>query len=114
LALNREPETSYELEMFFRAAGTLAALHFNRLQFAVSPVSSKSQRSTQKGKGELTQRQLLIKKLMENGYTNIAIANEIGYSESLVKQETMAIFSILNISGRKELLNSSKNHEIEA
>ena len=51
---------------------------------------------------------------MENGYTNIAIANEIGYSESLVKQETMAIFSILNISGRKELLNYSENNEIES
>jgi DNA-binding NarL/FixJ family response regulator len=56
---------------------------------------------------------MLIKKLMENGYTNIAISNEIGYSESLVKQETMAIFSILKVSGRKELLNSSETHEIE-
>jgi DNA-binding CsgD family transcriptional regulator len=114
LALNREPETSHELEMFFRAVGTLAALHFNRLQFAGSPVSSKSQRFTQNGKGELTQRQLLIKKLMESGYTNMAIANEIGYSESLVKQETMAIFSILKVSGRKELLNSSQDYEVEA
>jgi DNA-binding NarL/FixJ family response regulator len=42
---------------------------------------------------------------MENGYTNIAIANEIGFSDSLVKQETMTIYSLLNISGRKELLN---------
>ena len=51
---------------------------------------------------------------MENGLTNIAIANEIGYSESLVKQETMVIFSILNVSGRKELLNYSENNEIES
>jgi len=113
LALNREPETNYELEMFFRAAGTLATLHFNRLQFTDSPVSRKSHRSSQNGKVELTQRQMLIKKLMENGYTNIAIANEIGYSESLVKQETMAVFSILKVSGRKELLNYAETNEIE-
>jgi DNA-binding NarL/FixJ family response regulator len=56
---------------------------------------------------------MLIKKLMENGYTNIAIANEIGYSESLVKQETMAVFSILKVSGRKELLNYAETNEIE-
>ena len=104
LALNCEPENSYELEMFFRAAGTLAALHFNRLQFVGSPNSSKKQGPTLTGKAELTQRQILVKKLMENGYTNLAIANEIGYSESLVKQETMAIYSILNVEGRKELL----------
>lgn len=114
LALNCEPESNHELEMFFRAVGTLATLHFNRLQFDSSQVLRKSQRSTQNGDVELTQRQMLIKKLMENGYTNIAIANEIGYSESLVKQETMAIFSILNISGRKELLNYSENNEIES
>ena len=114
LALNCEPETSYELEMFFRAVGTLATLHFNRLQSNSLPVLRKSQRSTQNGDVELTQRQMLIKNLMENGYTNIAIANEIGYSESLVKQETMAIFSILNISGRKELLNYPENNEIKS
>ena len=56
-------------------------------------------------------RQMLIKKLIENGYTNIAIANEIGYSESLVKQETMAIYSALNIAGRKELLKFSETQE---
>ena len=114
LALNCVPESNHELEMFFRAVGALATLHFNRLQFAGSPVSSKSRRSSQNGKGDLTQRQLLIKKLMEDGLTNIAIANEIGYSESLVKQETTVIFSILNVSGRKELLNYSENNEIES
>jgi DNA-binding NarL/FixJ family response regulator len=83
----------------------LAALHFNGLQFAGSPVSRKNQLSTQNRNLELTQRQALIKNLMEKGYTNVAIANEIGFSESLVKQETMTIYSLLNISGRKELLN---------
>jgi len=51
--------------------------------------------------------------LIEDGYTNIAIANEIGYSESLVKQETMTIYSILNISGRKALREHSGKIEYE-
>ena len=108
LALNCEPDLDQGLEMFFRAVGTLAALHFNRLQFLGSSNSSKKQRSPKNGKVELTQRQTLIKKLMENGYTNLAIANEIGYSESLVKQETMAIYSLLNLEGRKDLLKYSE------
>jgi DNA-binding NarL/FixJ family response regulator len=46
---------------------------------------------------------------MEKGFTNPAIAAEIGYSESLVRQETMAIYSLLDISGRKELLERKPN-----
>jgi DNA-binding CsgD family transcriptional regulator len=40
---------------------------------------------------------------MRQGMTNEAIADHIGYSPSLVKQETMIIFSKLGISGRKDL-----------
>lgn len=51
----------------------------------------------------LTLRQNEILKRMQDGMTNEEIALAIGYSASLVKQETMLIFSKLGISGRKEL-----------
>ena len=44
---------------------------------------------------------------MQNGMTNEEIATKIGYSASLVKQETMLIFSKLGISGRRDLTSAS-------
>jgi DNA-binding CsgD family transcriptional regulator len=55
----------------------------------------------------LTARQERILELMREGLTNEDIATKIGYSPSLVKQETMLIFSKLGISGRKDLTNAS-------
>jgi DNA-binding CsgD family transcriptional regulator len=55
----------------------------------------------------LTARQEKILDLMRAGMTNEDIATKIGYSPSLVKQETMLIFSKLGISGRKDLTNAS-------
>jgi DNA-binding NarL/FixJ family response regulator len=52
---------------------------------------------------QLTARQSEILALMKNGLTNDEIALKIGYSASLVKQETMLIFSKLGVSGRKNL-----------
>ena len=43
---------------------------------------------------------------MCKGFTNAQIAAEIGYSESLVRQETIQIFRILGVSGRKEIIES--------
>ena len=50
----------------------------------------------------------LIKVWIEKGMTNSEIAQEIGYSESLVRHETIEIYAKLNVSGRKELLNEEK------
>jgi DNA-binding CsgD family transcriptional regulator len=52
---------------------------------------------------ELTQRQQDIYELMKKGLTNEEIAIQIGFSSSLVKQETMLVFSKLGVSGRKGL-----------
>ena len=52
---------------------------------------------------KLTERQTLILDLIKSGMTNIAIANKMGYSESLIRQETMAIYQKLGIHGRKDL-----------
>ncbi|MEI7562121.1 MAG: LuxR C-terminal-related transcriptional regulator [Actinomycetes bacterium] len=51
----------------------------------------------------LTARQSEILIQMKTGMTNDEIATAIGYSSSLVKQESMLIFSKLGISGRRDL-----------
>lgn len=51
----------------------------------------------------LTARQEEILKLMKKGMTNEEIASLIGFSASLVKQESMLIFSKLGLSGRRDL-----------
>lgn len=50
----------------------------------------------------LTERQNLILKLIAEGRTNAAIADVLGYSESLIRQETIKIYGKLGCSGRNE------------
>ena len=47
--------------------------------------------------------QLVIAGLLERGYNNAEIGLEIGYSESLIRQETVAIYRKLNVTGRKAM-----------
>ena len=51
----------------------------------------------------LSERQELILKLMKEGEINKTIATRMGYSESLIRQETIAIYRKLEIGGRKGL-----------
>ena len=51
----------------------------------------------------LTKRQRTILALIQEGLTNSQIAEEIGYSESLVRQETILIYSKLGVRGRVDL-----------
>ena len=51
----------------------------------------------------LTERQELILELIQEGKTNATIASLMGYSESLIRQETMVIYRKLGIEGRKDL-----------
>jgi DNA-binding CsgD family transcriptional regulator len=44
----------------------------------------------------------LILKLIAEGRTNAAIADVLGYSESLIRQETIKIYAKLGCSGRNE------------
>jgi DNA-binding CsgD family transcriptional regulator len=107
LTLDSVPVIESEFESFLRAVGALALLFIQRSQLRVEVYKSKREVVRVRRQGVLTERQVLIKRLMEKGKTNNEIAEEIGYSESLVRQETMAIYTTLNISGRKELLGDS-------
>jgi len=52
--------------------------------------------------GSLTKRQQTIFLKMREGQTNLAIAKQLGYSESLVKAESVKIFKALEITGRQD------------
>lgn len=51
----------------------------------------------------LSDRQLVIVGLLERGLSNEQIGLEIGYSTSMVRQETIVIYRNLKVHGRKEL-----------
>ena len=51
----------------------------------------------------LSERQTTILEYLKNGMTNKAIADLIGYSESLVRHETMIIYKKLRVEGRHQL-----------
>lgn len=54
----------------------------------------------------LTQRQEKILEMLRAGKTNKSIAQIIGYSESLVRHETMIIYKKMRVEGRHELRES--------
>jgi len=56
---------------------------------------------------QMSQRQLSILRLMVEGHTNVEIGRLIGFSESTVRQETMAIYAFLNVSGRRDAVDGA-------
>ena len=54
---------------------------------------------------ELTPRQLRILHLLAEGMTNPQIAARIGFSDSTVRQETMAIYRFLGADGRRDAVH---------
>jgi DNA-binding NarL/FixJ family response regulator len=109
LTLHSTPEVDQEFATFLRTIGTLIMLHQLRQKVRVQSFELKSKQKRESKHGALTTRQLLIRRLIEKGHTNAEIADQIGYSESLVRHETMEIYAVLNVSGRKELLDNSGN-----
>ena len=51
---------------------------------------------------ELTERQQKILEMMAQGLTNAVMARHLGFSESLIRQETVKIYRNLNVSNRHE------------
>ncbi len=52
--------------------------------------------------GQLSERQMRILGLMAKGLTNSQISKRVGFSESTVRQETMAIYRYFGVGGRRE------------
>jgi DNA-binding CsgD family transcriptional regulator len=60
----------------------------------------------------LTRRQKKILQLISEGLTNAQIANEMGYSLSTVRHETMRIYQSLHASGRKKAIQIALEHNL--
>ena len=101
LVLHGEPTMSEEFEHLLRSVGNLILIHLREVHPLQEKTAVKISTAT-----KLTTRQTLIHNLLIHGYTNPEIAREIGYSESLVRQETIAIYAFLGVSGRKELIRN--------
>ena len=57
---------------------------------------------------EITPRQRIILELISEGLTNTSIARRIGFSESLVRHEIMAIFKILGCRTRSDAVTAAR------
>ena len=101
LVLHGDPEMNAEFEHLLRSVGNMILMNLREVQPSQEKSSVKISSAT-----KLTARQVLIHNLLIHGYTNPEIAREIGYSESLVRQETIAIYAFLGVSGRKELIRN--------
>ena len=98
------PELNHEFEHFLKALGNLLSIELEN-----SPNLNRSRLRDAAEEHPLSTRQELIRQLLAKGFTNAHIAQEIGYSESLVRQETIAIYSALQISGRKDLIDQKRS-----
>jgi DNA-binding NarL/FixJ family response regulator len=109
LVLRKNSVITEDVKSFLKTISHLIALSLE------APVTSLKTKIDQVPVGKtLTPRQEIIKTLLARGFTNAHIAKEIGYSESLVRQETIAIYAALRISGREELIKSEENQSTKA
>ena len=79
----------------------LALLVSNTLAKKIELGPSGNRRRSNHGE-TLSERQQVILKMISEGRTNGDIAEILGYSESLIRQETIRIYAILGCNGRHE------------
>jgi len=96
-------ELSESAQVFYVAIGSLLGLYASRLPKALVAVAITNKEKIDLPQVPLSDRQLVIAGLLERGFNNAQIGLEIGYSESLIRQETVAIYRKLQVTGRKAL-----------
>lgn len=106
LTFQVEVENNSENKIYLEALGSLINLY---LQFT-DGANETSRRKISESKEirigmKLTERQEVILDMVKAGMTNPAIAEQLGYSESLIRQETMAIYQKLGVDGRRSLVS---------
>lgn len=105
--LERVPILDEQFEHYLRLTGAVVALHLLRNQSTPEVPEYQSVTAKKSVPTSLSNRQKVILEMLSKGATNSEIATEIGYSESLVRQETIEIYRILGVSGRKELISAA-------
>ena len=96
-------EINHEKEIMFTAVGSLLGLYASRLPTELLHEAIKVKEKIRLEQVPLTDRQLVIAGMLERGFSNSQIGLEIGYSESLVRQETISIYKKLNVTGREAM-----------
>lgn len=102
-----DPDT---VEPIFAACAPILGLYVSLRTATVQPaeperVQSGSRSGSDHVETELSSRQLRILHLLAEGLTNPQIAARIGFSDSTVRQETMAIYRFLGANGRREAVH---------
>jgi DNA-binding CsgD family transcriptional regulator len=93
-------ELSESAQIFYVAIGSLLGLYASRLPKSLVAVAITVKEKIDLPQVPLSDRQLVIAGLLERGFNNAQIGLEIGYSESLIRQETVAIYRKLQVTGR--------------
>ena len=99
LCLKKSIAPTPELISYFETIGGLFALQLSKSDYATATPE------TIKIVAQLnlfTRRQREIIQLVADGLTNTQIGNELGFSESTIRQETMRIYEILGATGRAD------------
>lgn len=96
-------ELTEAMKVFYIAIGSLLGLYASRLPAALVEVAIKAKEIIDLPQVPLSNRQLVIAGLLERGFNNAQIGLDLGYSESLIRQETVAIYRKLKVTGRKAM-----------
>lgn len=112
LALSDTPfrEDDHELEYFEALAAIIGGAIVKKLP-TPSLLSSKNKVVMEPSR--MTDRQELILKMISEGRTNGDIADVLGYSESLIRQETIRIYALLGCSGRSEAASIYRSMQLK-
>ncbi len=97
-------EVTPQVEEFLLAIGGVLSMQLSQPQFGAKLEIHGSHNDTVTSIA-LTPRQWIVLSAIKRGLTNPAIAKELEFSESLIRQETVQIYHKLGVSGRKELLD---------
>jgi DNA-binding CsgD family transcriptional regulator len=96
-------EMTESMKVFYTAVGSLLGLYASRLPVALVEVAIDVKKKIDLPQVPLSDRQLVIAGMLERGFNNAQIGLELGYSESLIRQETVAIYRKLQVTGRKAM-----------
>jgi len=106
-----------ERELFIQSIAHLLSIYLSQQELAervtAKKVNGSISISRPQASGDLTQRQLLILRMISEGRTNIAIGDLLKYSESTIRQETIKIFSKLECDGRVEASKLFKSQQLK-
>jgi DNA-binding CsgD family transcriptional regulator len=89
--------------LFLIAVGSLIGLYGQSPTPDLIESARLAKEQTKLAEYPLTPRQLVIAGMLERGFNNAQISLDIGFSESLIRQESVAIYQKLNVSGRKAM-----------